>query len=394
MNRHDIAWAKPLAQAHRVVMRRLPHDAPEVYTVGGTMAVMPDGGWLASACWVSSTQGGDYGSRAMNDSVRLSRSYDGGDTWQALPPLPYLVGYPVVIGGALYLVLCGKGRRDILITRSDDSGETWRTPTLLFSGDYWNCPNGIVFHGGQLYMAFGTAGSSSGNPWNGIVAVACDVARDPLDAASWRMTPPLVYPSGDNPLNPGLNSATFAKDHWLEPNVVYVGGKLMVFARARIDGYSVTNIAGICDLTDHNGALSLAFNAFYPIPGAQQRFNIVYDEVSGYYWNAVNLATDPRNALGDVYRRIGMTHPGDERRILVLMYSLDALSWFSAGCVAMWETPAKAFHYAAPLIRGDDLLLFVRTSDDAPNYHDSEMMTLHTVRNFRQLAINLHPALS
>jgi hypothetical protein len=82
---------------------------------------------------------------------------------------------------------------------------------------------------------------------------------------------------------------------------------------------------------------------------------------------------------------------GNERRILVLMYSLDCLNWFQAGCVGMWKSPLRSFHYVFPLIDGPDLLILSRTSVNAPNQHDSDLITFHRVRSFRDLALDLHP---
>ena len=85
--------------------------------------------------------------------------------------------------------------------------------------------------------------------------------------------------------------------------------------------------------------------------------------------------------------------PGNERRILMLLYSLDALNWFQAGCIAMSRDPLQSYHYAAPLIDGDDLLILSRTSSpNARHQHDSDLVTFHRVRDFRSLALDLHPA--
>ena len=75
----------------------------------------------------------------------------------------------------------------------------------------------------------------------------------------------------------------------------------------------------------------------------------------------------------------------------MLLYSLDALNWFQAGCIAMSKSPLQSFHYAAPLIEGDDLLILSRTSSpNARHQHDSDLVTFHRVRDFRGLALDLH----
>ena len=82
---------------------------------------------------------------------------------------------------------------------------------------------------------------------------------------------------------------------------------------------------------------------------------------------------------------------GNERRFLMLMYSLDALNWFPAGCVAAWPSPGQGFQYNALLVDGDDLLVSSRTAKNAPNQHDNDLVTIHRVHDFRSLALNLHP---
>jgi len=79
--------------------------------------------------------------------------------------------------------------------------------------------------------------------------------------------------------------------------------------------------------------------------------------------------------------------------LLASYFLLDALNWFQAGCIARYPSHLQSFHYAGPMIDGEDLLLLVRTSKDAPNQHDSDLMTFHRVRDFRSLALDLHATL-
>ena len=51
---------------------------------------------------------------------RLARSVDEGRTWQQLTPLDINMGLPFVYDGALYLLGNGLGRKDIIISRSED----------------------------------------------------------------------------------------------------------------------------------------------------------------------------------------------------------------------------------------------------------------------------------
>jgi hypothetical protein len=83
---------------------------------------------------------------------------------------------------------------------------------------------------------------------------------------------------------------------------------------------------------------------------------------------------------------------GNDRRFLMLMYGVDGLNWFPAGCIAQAAKLSQSFMYPRPQIDGDDLVVLARTSIDAPNHHDADHATFHRVRDFRRLALNLVPA--
>ena len=81
------------------------------------------------------------------------------------------------------------------------------------------------------------------------------------------------------------------------------------------------------------------------MPRSQQKFHIFYDRPSDLYWMVHSMVTDPQNHTGwagATKRRGFLGGIGNERRILWLSYSLDALNWFSAGCVAMSRDPLQA----------------------------------------------------
>lgn len=381
-----IAWCKPLAQDFQVLL-----EEHESWTAGGTLTLLPSGAILANMYIFTNLL--DHPPNAM----RLFKSTDQGKSWRALPPLDYFDGCPFVHEGILYMLIHGTRRKDLLIARSDDEGETWSEPVKLFSGMFWNCPTEAVVQNGYYYRPLGTTGTSANADgtgwWNGVVVVSCDLSGNVLDPQSWRISNTLTYPGTPQAMSPNLRPGDWTEDHWLEPYIVTVRGQMKMIVRTRIDGYSNPYIAGFCEVEDKEGAVTIRFSHFRPFPGAQQRFHIVYDEVTQYYWMAVNLVVDPTNTGGwhETAAKMGYRGaPGNERRILALMYSLDAMQWFQAGCVAMWNNPLRSFHYAAPLLVEEDMLLLVRTSKNAKNQHDSDLMTLHRVKDFRSLALNLH----
>jgi len=160
------------------------------------------------------------------------------------------------------------------------------------------------------------------------------------------------------------------------------------------DEYGTCHIAGVSDLDDRDGKLTLKFSQFYPFPGGQQKFHIVYDTKSDLYWMVGNLVTDPQNHTDwfrHLKRRGYKGGAGNERRILTLFYGLDGLNWLQAGVVAMAKDPLQSFMYSHMFIDGDDLLFAVRTSKQGGNNHDAELITFHRVRGFRSLALDIHP---
>ena len=55
----------------------------------------------------------------------------------------------------------------------------------------------------------------------------------------------------------------------------------------------------------------------------------------------------------------------------------------------MTRNPLEAYSSASVLVRGGDLLLLSRTSQGDKNQHDTNLVTLHRVKQFRTLALDL-----
>jgi len=374
-------YAKPLAQEY-VVVARVP--SPGLRTDDCALTHLPGGGLLATFTFRQAR-----GSK-LKESFHLARSRDNGQTWERLPPLDVEDGMPFVHNGKLYLLGNGRSPMDIVVTRSDDDGQTWLKPVPVIKGCYWNAPTGYAIANGHLYRAFDVRDPKT-RAWVGAHAVvAGDLSRDLLDPASWRVSKPVRFPGIPETLKRNLHKRD---NRWLEPNVVSFRGKLHVLSRVRIDRLATANMCAVCDVKDDGKNLDCRFVQFHPMPGGQCKFFIIHDKVSDLFWSPVNLPTNTQDvAWGKKLVAKGFRQtPGNERRFLMLMYSLDALNWFQAGCIAMSTNPLQSFHYAAPLVDGDDLLILSRTSRDAPDQHDSDLVTFHRVKNFRRLALKLHP---
>jgi hypothetical protein len=149
----------------------------------------------------------------------------------------------------------------------------------------------------------------------------------------------------------------------------------------QVDGV-VPNLAAICDLDDAGGQLTLAFSHYYPVPGAQNHFHILYDPVTRTHWMTCNQVT---GIATQAYRGWGK-----ERRFLMLYHSIDGLNWFPAGCLTMWRRETQAFNYCTPVIDGQDLLLVSRTAEQSGNQHDNDKVTFHRFSDFRSRGLELY----
>lgn len=124
---------------------------------------------------------------------------------------------------------------------------------------------------------------------------------------------------------------------------------------------------------------------YLPMPGGQMKFHILYDEVSRLYWLLSSQATDsmidPEKMPSDRYNL-----PDNERHRLQLHFSKNCVDWCFAGLIDMGATALESRHYASMTISGDDLYILSRTGDkDAATPHNTNMISLHEVKNFREL---------
>ena len=375
--------AQPLAQDY-VVVTRTPDK--RICTCGPGLVKLPGGDLLATVPFWPRNAGG------LTSEVRLARSSDGGRSWSQLPPLPYFTATPWVHDGALYLFTHRVGTEfrndDLVLLGSDDGGQTWSEPVTLFQGHYWNCPTGIVVKDGRVYRAFDQLDVSG----RAERVAAGELGSDLMDPRSWRISNAVAFPGVPQTL---IRPGTRGNSRWLEPNVVDVAGRMILISRVEVAAMTTAGIAGVCDLSDDGNELHLKFTQFYPIPGGQNKLHVIHDPVSKLFWTPATLVTDSQDQFGfcRAARRRGefAGSGGNERRILMLMYSLDALNWFQAGCIAMAAKLRQSFMYACPLIDGDDLLILSRTSRDARDQHDADLCTFHRISNFRRLALNVFP---
>jgi hypothetical protein len=380
---YTVVWHKPDRERYVEGCGLVRFDKDDIVAV---VPVVPRSQWSAER-------------RATQSRTHIVRSVDGGKTWKPTSELPYYSAVPWVHQGRLYLFAMKGGTKfrndDLLLLRSDDRGKTWSAPLTLAEGHFWNCHTGMVVQGKRLYWAiddisFGMLGVGSRGPR----IVAGDLSENIMDPKSWRLSNPVRFVG----VPEALTSPRFAEhqSQYLEPNVIQLNGKIRVLATVKPRRQTTAGLSAVFDLSEEGGGLELKFTQFNPMPGGQLKFFVEWDEVSRMFWATANLVVDSQgvypwwkqvHAKGTYRSETG----GNDRRTLMLMYCLDGLNWFQAGCVAQAARISQSFMYAALVIDGDDLAIISRSSVNAPDNHDADYATFHRVRNFRSLALKLVP---
>lgn len=348
---------------------------------------------------------------------RVWTSDDGGQTWAARSLFPFMHARPFVAGEAVYVL---GHDADLCVMRSDDGGVTWGDPVFLTEGQHWHQSACNVHYRGDwvyLVMERRTRFRHAGWPVSELapVLMRARVNDDLTRRESWSYASELsFYELADKPaLVPVPLWADGAVDSagkrvmnppgWLETNVVEFadpghvwhdpqGRTLHLWMRAHTGG---TNLACIAKVVEgENGQMRTELERtpagdevlYVPCPGGHMRFHMLWDAIGQRYWLLSSVATDSMRRPDDLPpERYNL--PNNERHILGLYFSRNCLDWCFAGVVARGETPQQARHYASMVVDGDDLLVLSRSGDErAKSAHDGNLITLHRVRAFRQLA--------
>jgi hypothetical protein len=390
------ALNQPLGQDY-VVVTQVPDK--EHFIHDPAMTILPNGCLIVAApVW----------GRGKNKdrAIHVSRSQDGGKTWTKVCEKPWCEATLYVHEGRLYMFtqikngggvqVSANDGEGVWVSASDDEGRSWTDPVEVIKGRPGRsvilCHTGVVVRDGWLYYAISDKCKTMG-------AIACHLGKGLLNPDAWiesnlaEMPIPDALVSGS--FTDGLGAVLMRS---LEGNVVDVYGRTLVIARACIHHYGTQNMAAVYDLKNEYGKLRLEFTQLYPVPGGQCKFHILWDERSRLFWMASNYPTNSQDLI-HAAKQFPDYKPGpwvplrEDRRILMLSYSLDALNWFPACCIAKAEKMNQSFNYPSMVIDGDDIALLSRTSLNAVNFHDADLATFHRVRNFRSLAMDIRPKL-
>lgn len=322
----------------------------------------------------------------------IYRSEDNGATWL---PVTHIIGSfwgtLFLRGEELYHFSISREYGNIVLRRSLDGGFTWTVPTdkkhgLLFRGGpahknpnyHFGGATPVFFHQGRIYKSCedlytdGTSPEWRPDRFQAFVLSAKEDA-DLLNASSWTMSNKLLF----DPRKVKEKRLAGEFCGWLEGNpVADPSGRLHNVMRIHL---LKPNKAAILDLSDDGRELSFDYETgIVDFVGGRSKFTIRRDPATGMYFTLSSCVTDdpiPTN-----------------RNLLCLAASENLRSWKNLGPLLFDDTGLEpeqsamltGFQYVDWQFDGDDILYLCRTAyRGAHNFHDSNRITYHVVRNFR-----------
>jgi hypothetical protein len=353
---------------------------------------------------------------------KIYTSDDHGRTWTHRADMPMLHARPFEAGGSVY-VLGHSGK--LTIVRSTDGGETWgETVDLTDSKGWHQAPCNVHFTRGRVYLVMERKTDPEFDDWAvsvlAPVLMSADVTADLTQPAAWTYSNELSYnqaveaagkphligvpffKTGFTNLGNPFSPRKMAPAGWLETNVVQFtdpdhiwhdpnGRTFHLWMRAHT---GATNLACIAKAVEsETGAITVSLESapsgepmlYVPCPGGQMKFHILYDEPTKLFWLLSSQSTDSMTRPDRLpLNRYSL--PNNERHRLVLHFSRNCMDWCFAGRVADTGEYGQSRNYASMAIDGEDLHVLSRSGDErAQNAHDGNLITFHTVKDFRRL---------
>ena len=335
-------------------------DPARVYIGSPSIAVLPDGQYVASHDW--------HGPGTTEHSMAVARvfgSTDRGETWRHLADIDGAFWSTLFVHqGRLYLLGSYRHNGPIVIRRSDDGGRTWSRPDdaksgLLAEGRFHCAPVPVVVHAGRLWRGMEAKSDepvAPGHEYFGAFVLSAPVDADLLQASNWSMTNNLPFDSD------------WPGKAWLEGNVVVTPeDRLVNILRVEIPGGEKAAVLRVAD-----DGKTVSFDPehdFIDFPGGLHKFTIRRDSKTNRYWSLVNPQTDL-----SVYRNV-----------LALTSSADLRTWKLERIVFRHpDALHHAWEYVDWLFDGDDIIALSRTAwDGSFRAHDANYLTFHRIEDFR-----------
>ncbi|MCK5738844.1 exo-alpha-sialidase, partial [bacterium] len=312
--------------------------------------------------------------------------------------------------------------------RSDDWGESWSESSYLTQGQWWHqAPCNVHYANDSVYLVMERRASEDVSGWYiselTPVLMRGSIRTDLTQRANWtfasELTLPEIIPDAkyatgldffgvpffNSPWPKGSYQAEgrpCAPIGWLESNVVQftdpnhywydpTGHTFHLWMRAHTGGTGYAMILKVHENRD--GSMTTLMEAvpsgkkmlYVPCPGGQMKFHVLFDEKTQLFWLLSTQATDSMTRA-ELLPDTRYNLPNNERHRLQLHFSKNMIDWCFAGLIAAQKSPLESRNYASMIIDGKDLRILSRSGNShAKSAHDGNMITFHTVENFRDL---------
>ncbi|HOF39924.1 MAG TPA: sialidase family protein [Candidatus Hydrogenedentes bacterium] len=404
----------PVAQSNQVVWAS--SDENHIFGENPGLAICASGRLVATMDYLTTSSAMGY----------VYTSDDGGDTWTLRAVYPFTQGRPFVADSSLYIL--GVRGHDLAIIRSTDSGTSWGEATYLTGGGDWRgAASNVYYDDGMVYLVMdkhlerGLGSAPDRVADIAPVLMRADVEDDLTNVANWTFASELAYVDviDDDvdledfgvPYYPAFAPNTYTAatgrvcqpNGWLEANVTRItdpnhywydaaGDTLHLILRAHTGGAGYAALLKVVE--NSNGTMTTSLEqapsgvdtTYLPTPGGQMKSHIVYDDQLDLYWMLSTQNTDSMTTADELpTTRAGL--PSNERRRLALYFSRNLVDWCFAALVAAGPAETASRHYASMVIDGEDLHVLSRSGNlEANSAEECNLITFHTVRDFRRLA--------
>ena len=324
----------------------------------------PDGHLLASM--------DVYGPQMPQNLTLIYRSDDNGETWHYLSELvPSFWGKMFIHKGALYMMSVSTEYGDLIIGKSNDGGKSFSAPVCLMRGEngkngsvgFHKAPQNLLLHNGRLYLTV-EWGSWQNNAGYKHAAMMLSIGEndDLLVPENWVFTEPKKF----DVFAPELEG--------LPPTSMTIEGTPVVAPDGRILNVMRFERHGSVIAYELKDTETLAYSHLIEMPTNHSKFTIRYDEISQKYYSIVS-------------EKHGECKPS-ARNLLSLLISSDLEHWEVKERLIDYshlDPKCVGFQYIDFDFDGDDIIYLSRTAwNGAHNFHDSNYITFHRIKNFRK----------
>lgn len=365
-------------------------ERSKVYLGSPSIIRLPDGVLVASHDYFGNMK------NLKNESglTSIYRSEDNGRNWVNIT---YMIGAfwgtLFLYNEALYHISISQEYGHVVIRSSNDGGFTWTVPIdegkgLLFrAGSARKNPNyhfggatSVLFHNGRIYKALEDLFAlPSGLEWRPdyfhASVISAPLDADLLDASSWTRSNRINFDHKQ------VNDENLAKegDGWLEGSPeVAPDGKVKMLMRIHLQR---PNKAALLSLSDDGKELYFDYKkGIIDFVGGHSKFTVRRDSLTKKYFMITNHTDDERFSTSRNTLKLAVSDDLRNWEILITLLSDDT------GLEPEQSQVFTGFQYPDWQFDGDDIIYLVRTAyRGAHNFHDSNRITYHVLKNFRTL---------